>query len=212
MDSPRPVSSFHLKFYRQPWKWKRPSSTTSSDTLASLNSHQFISRVWHGFFKLLRVSVNLSSGYHPQMNGQTERKIQEIGCYLQAYCHNHQPSWSQYLPWAKYAQNSLRHESTRLILFHCILGYQPPLFLWTGEPSEVPFVDHWVRESMGISACSSAVDSLSPENSGTYPSSRCASSPSGGQSLAFHPRYLPATHLQEAEPALHRSLHHLVAD
>ncbi|KAK3569650.1 hypothetical protein QTP86_002648 [Hemibagrus guttatus] len=50
---------------------------------------QFISRVWRGFFKLLGVSVSLSSGYHPQTNGQTERKIQEIGRYLRAYCHDH---------------------------------------------------------------------------------------------------------------------------
>ncbi|KAK3569925.1 hypothetical protein QTP86_007485 [Hemibagrus guttatus] len=52
---------------------------------------QFISRVWRGFFKLLGVSVSLSSGYHPQTNGQTECKIQEIGRYLRAYCHDHQP-------------------------------------------------------------------------------------------------------------------------
>lgn len=37
---------------------------------------QFISRVWSAFFRLLGVSVSLSSGYHPQTNGQTERKIQ----------------------------------------------------------------------------------------------------------------------------------------
>ncbi len=40
---------------------------------------QFISRVWKAFFKLLDVTVCLSSGYHPQTNGQTEQKIQEIG-------------------------------------------------------------------------------------------------------------------------------------
>ncbi len=62
-------------------------------------------------------------------------------------CHEHQDSWSQYLPWAEYAQNSLRQETTGLTPFQCILGYQPPLFPWTGEPSEVPAVDYWFRES-----------------------------------------------------------------
>ncbi len=108
---------------------------------------QFISRVWRGFFCLLGVSVSLSSGYHPQTNGQTEHKIQEIGRYLRAYCHQHLDSWSQYLPWAEYAQNSLRQETTGLTPFQCVLGFQPPLFPWTGEPSEVPAVDHWFRES-----------------------------------------------------------------
>ncbi len=38
-----------------------------------------ISRVWRSFFSLLAVTVSLSAGYHPQSNGQMERKIQEIG-------------------------------------------------------------------------------------------------------------------------------------
>lgn len=42
---------------------------------------QFIFRVWKAFH-LLGVTVSLSSGYHPQTNGQAERKIQELGCYL----------------------------------------------------------------------------------------------------------------------------------
>lgn len=39
---------------------------------------QFISCVWKAFFTLLCVTTSHSSGYHPQTNGQTERKIQEI--------------------------------------------------------------------------------------------------------------------------------------
>ncbi|KAL0200321.1 hypothetical protein M9458_003508, partial [Cirrhinus mrigala] len=37
--------------------------------------------VWRGFFHLLGVSVSLSSGYHPETNDQTERKVQEIRRY-----------------------------------------------------------------------------------------------------------------------------------
>ncbi len=102
---------------------------------------QFVSCVWKAFFKLLDVTISLSSGYHPQTNGQTERKIQEIGRYLPAYCHDNQHSWNCFLPWAEYAQNSLKQTTTGLTPFQCILGYQPPLFPWTEEPSD----DHWFR-------------------------------------------------------------------
>ncbi|KAI2645361.1 Transposon Ty3-G Gag-Pol polyprotein [Labeo rohita] len=80
-------------------------------------------------------------------NGQTERKIQELGRYLRSYCHEDQHGWSRFLPWAKYAQNSLCQDTTGLTPFQCILGYQPLLFPWTEEPSNVPAVDHWFRES-----------------------------------------------------------------
>ncbi|KAL0148034.1 hypothetical protein M9458_056649, partial [Cirrhinus mrigala] len=78
---------------------------------------QFISHIWKAFFKLLGVSVNLSSGYHPQTNGQAERKIKELEPYLRAYCHKDQHSWSRFLPWAEYAQNSLRQDTTGLTPF-----------------------------------------------------------------------------------------------
>ncbi|KAK3556237.1 hypothetical protein QTP70_006923 [Hemibagrus guttatus] len=117
------------------------------EDIVSDRGPQFISKVWKAYFSRLGVSVSLSSGYHPQTNGQTERKIQEIGRYLRTFCHGHQDSWSQYLGWAEYAQNSLHQPSTGLTPFQCILGYQAPLFPWSGEPSNVPAVDYWFRES-----------------------------------------------------------------
>ncbi|KAK3561303.1 hypothetical protein QTP86_030609 [Hemibagrus guttatus] len=34
--------------------------------------------------------------------------------------------------------------------FHCVLGYQPPLFPWSGEPSDVPAVEEWYRQSQEV--------------------------------------------------------------
>ncbi|KAK3519931.1 hypothetical protein QTP70_008026 [Hemibagrus guttatus] len=117
------------------------------EDIVSDRGPQFTSRVWRAFFKRLGVTISLSSGYHPQTNGQTERKIQEIGRFLRTFCHSDQESWSQFLGWAEYAQNSLRQSTTGLTPFQCVLGYQPPLFPWDGEPSDVPAVDYWFRES-----------------------------------------------------------------
>ncbi len=49
---------------------------------------QFISRVWRAFL-LLCVTISLLSEYHPQYNGQTERKIQEVWHFLRTFSHGH---------------------------------------------------------------------------------------------------------------------------
>uniref|UniRef100_A0A3B1IBQ3 Gypsy retrotransposon integrase-like protein 1 n=1 Tax=Astyanax mexicanus TaxID=7994 RepID=A0A3B1IBQ3_ASTMX len=117
------------------------------EDIVSDRGTQFTSHVWKAFCSCLNINVSLTSGYHPQANGQVERLNQEIGRFLRSYCSRSQNDWSRYLPWAEYAQNSLRHSSTGLTPFQCILGFQPPFFPWTGEPSNVPAVNDWMRRS-----------------------------------------------------------------
>ncbi len=117
------------------------------EDLVSDRGPQFTSKVWRAFCKHLDINVSLTSGYHPESNGQVERLNQEIGRYLRSYCSREQDKWSEFLPWAEYAQNSLTHSSTGLTPFQCVLGYQPPMFPWSGEPSMVPSVDDWIKRS-----------------------------------------------------------------
>ncbi len=108
---------------------------------------QFTSRVWKAFCQKLNINVSLTSGYHPQSNGQVERLNQELTRFLRSYCHRNQSDWSRFLFWAEYAQNSLHKPATGITPFQCTLGFQPPLFPWTGEPSELPAVDSWLQRS-----------------------------------------------------------------
>ncbi|KAK1805999.1 hypothetical protein P4O66_013038 [Electrophorus voltai] len=70
---------------------------------------QFTSQIWKELLGKLNIMVSLTSGYHPQANGQAERTNQELGNFLCLYCQHHPETWSAYLPWAEYAQNSLHH-------------------------------------------------------------------------------------------------------
>ncbi|KAK3574835.1 hypothetical protein QTP86_018424 [Hemibagrus guttatus] len=111
---------------------------------------QFTSRVWGSLCARLGIGVSLSSGYHPQSNAQVERLNQEIGRFFRSYCSREQHRWSEFLPWAEYAQNSLIHSSTGLTPFQCVLGYQPPLFSWSEEPSDIPAVEEWYQRSQEV--------------------------------------------------------------
>ncbi len=117
------------------------------DDIVSDRGPQFTSRVWSAFFKSLNVNVSLTSGYHPQSNGQTERLNQEVIRFLRSYCQQQQTEWSRYLMWAEYAQNSLTKPATGMTPFKCVLGFQPPMFPWSGEPTELPSITEWLQHS-----------------------------------------------------------------
>lgn len=104
---------------------------------------QFTSHVWESFMEKLGITVSLTSGYHPQANGQVERANQEIGRFLRTFCSTNPEDWSRFLPWAEYVKNSLRHSATQLTPFQCVLGFQRPLLPWNDNPTDSPSVDDW---------------------------------------------------------------------
>ncbi|MCI4392739.1 hypothetical protein PGIGA_G00149220 [Pangasianodon gigas] len=106
---------------------------------------QFSSRVWQAFCKLIGATASLSSGYHPQSNGQTERINQELETTLRSLASDNPSSWSSQLLWAEYAHNTLQSSATGMSPFQCQFGFQPPLFPEQEDDAGVPSVSLFIR-------------------------------------------------------------------
>ncbi|KAL2088060.1 hypothetical protein ACEWY4_016888 [Coilia grayii] len=111
---------------------------------------QFISRFWRAFWQLMGVTVHLTSGYHPQTNGQTERVNQEMEKYLRSYCSSKPTTWASYLIWAELAHNQLISSSLGMSPFEALTGYPLALFPASSTDSPVPSANSLVQHPRGL--------------------------------------------------------------
>ncbi|KAI2657573.1 Transposon Tf2-9 polyprotein [Labeo rohita] len=62
---------------------------------------QFTAKFWQAFCRRIGTTSSLSSGFHPQTNGQTERANQQLERFLRCFASEHQRSWARYLVWLR---------------------------------------------------------------------------------------------------------------
>ncbi|KAL6486690.1 hypothetical protein MHYP_G00060820 [Metynnis hypsauchen] len=117
--------------------------------LVSDRGPQFASCFWKAFCQLMGASVSLSSGFHPESNGQTERVNQDLARTLRCLTSTNPSSWAEYLPWPEYAHNTLSHSSLGMLPFECQFGFPPPMFPEEehdfGVPAAKQFIQHCQR-------------------------------------------------------------------
>jgi hypothetical protein len=73
----------------------------------------------------LEVDLHLSSAYHPQTDGQTERMNRVLGEVLRHYIAPSHDNWDQLLPLAEFAINRAVNASIGKSPFVVVYGYQP---------------------------------------------------------------------------------------
>jgi len=95
------------------------------DDIVSDRDSKFISHFWQSLMDLLSVKLNLSTAFHPQTDGQTERVNQTLEAYMRNYCSYQQDDWSDLLPLAEYAYNSAVSEATKFSPFCANYGFEP---------------------------------------------------------------------------------------
>ena len=83
---------------------------------------KFTSKFWTDMFHSLGTLLNLSSAYHPETDGQTERVNQVIEDMLRSYCNQQPRMWLKYLPLVEFAYNSSHHRSLGMSPFKALYG------------------------------------------------------------------------------------------
>ena len=83
------------------------------------------SNFWHTWCSLLGIQLNMSSAYHPQSDGQTERMNRILEEVLRHYINPSHTNWETLLPWAEFAINSAYQESIKTTPFKLNYGWQP---------------------------------------------------------------------------------------
>jgi len=95
----------------------------------------FTSNYWKTLVASIGIRHKLSTSFHPQTDGQTERMNQTLEAYLRHYVNHTQNNWVSLLPMAQLALNNLKSESTQHTPFFANYGKHPNLF---SEPRSHP--------------------------------------------------------------------------
>jgi transposase InsO family protein len=95
------------------------------DDIFSDRGPQFASRFWKHLCARLKITPKLSSAFHPQTDGQTERVNGIMEQYLRAYVTYQQDNWPTLLPLAEFAGNLLSSEATGVSPFFANYGFDP---------------------------------------------------------------------------------------
>ncbi|KAI0992997.1 hypothetical protein K3495_g15187, partial [Podosphaera aphanis] len=107
-------------FYKHIWKHHGFPESVISD-----RGPQFVAKFWHAVCEQTNTKILLSTAWHPETDGQTERFNAILECYLRAYCNYQQDDWADWLPSAEYNANDTESATTKVTPFFANSAQHP---------------------------------------------------------------------------------------
>ncbi|GJW36771.1 putative reverse transcriptase domain-containing protein [Tanacetum coccineum] len=89
--------------------------------ISDRDSH-FTSRFWQSLESALGTQLDMSTTYHPETNGQSERTIQTLEDILRAYVIDFGKGWEKHLPLVEFSYNNSYHASIKAAPFEALYG------------------------------------------------------------------------------------------
>ncbi|GKC57537.1 reverse transcriptase domain-containing protein [Tanacetum coccineum] len=105
-------------------------------SLISDHDSRFTSRFWQSMQVALGIRLDISTAYHPQTDGQSERTIQTMEDMLRACVMDFGGNWDVHLPLVEFSYNNSYHSSVRCAPFEALYErkcHSPVLWAQVGE-------------------------------------------------------------------------------
>ena len=119
----------------------------------------FTSTFWSRLHRLIGTKLRMSSAYHPQSDGSTERANRTVTQMLRQGIQPDQKDWVSKLPAIEFAINSARSESTGYAPFFLNFGRMPRSMIWeSASRDEYPSVrDFALQKKMALMAAHDSI-------------------------------------------------------
>jgi len=92
------------------------------ESVVSDRGPQFAAELTKELNRMLGIKTKLSTTFHPQTDGQTERINQEVKQYLRFFIEHRQKDWPEWLAMAEFAINNKVHMATKISPFMANYG------------------------------------------------------------------------------------------
>jgi len=115
---------------------------------------RFNSRFWRSFQECVGTRLNMSTAYHPQTDGQSERTIQTLEDMLRVCAIDFKGNWDDHLPLIEFAYNNSYHASIGMPPYEALYGrrcHSPLCWDEVGEHKILgPELVQQTREMVGL--------------------------------------------------------------
>ncbi|GJV12211.1 putative reverse transcriptase domain-containing protein, partial [Tanacetum coccineum] len=102
---------------------------------------RFTSNFWKSFQKALGTDISMSTAYHPETDGQSERTILTLEDMLRACVINFGKSWVKHLPLVEFSYNNSYHASIKAAPYEALYGRKCRSLVCWAEDRQKSYAD-----------------------------------------------------------------------